>query len=372
MSEPNRFEDDIYSKPFSLKVWAGMLRFFKQYKRPLLWLAIVMVFCAVFDVAIPLYQKYIIDSFIVPRTTQGLIPVIIIGLVFIGISGTVLTIIVTRIALYIEMSFARDIRKALFDHLQKLSISYYNTTPVGYMIARVMSDTNRIGELIAWGLLNIAWGAAYIIFAIISMLMLDPRMGAILVAMIPFMALVTMWFQSRILKYNRVVRRTNSRITGSFNEGINGARTSKTLVIEDINSREFGNLAGEMYSSSVRAASLSAVFQPCIMMFGAISVALILTFGGGYTLEGTMPLGTLSALISYAIGIFEPIRHVTRTFADIVATQANIERVEGLLETEPMITDAPEVVKTYGDSFDPKPENWEPIHGNIRFDDVTF
>ena len=367
----NRNEEDVYSKSFSLKVWAGMLPFFKPYRKQILQIAFLMLVCAVWDVLIPIYQKYIIDNFIVPRNVAGFLPIALLGVtgVVAGVVGTALFI---RIAMKVEVSFGCDLKRALFNHLQTLSLSYYNTTPVGYIIARVMSDSERIGTLVAWGLVDVLWGFSYIVLAIASMLVLDFKLGMVLVVVMPLMALATSWFQSHILDYNRVVRRTNSRITGAFNEGINGARTSKSLVIEDINSREFGSLTSEMHSASTRAAGLSAVFQPVILMFGSIAVAIILVRGSGYVFDQTMQLGTLSALISYALGIFEPIRQVTRIFNDAIATQANIERVHGLLDTKPLITDTAAVIEKYGDSFNPKRENWEVIRGDIRFENVSF
>ncbi|MCL2057041.1 MAG: ABC transporter ATP-binding protein/permease [Oscillospiraceae bacterium] len=364
-------EEQLYNKPFSWKVWAKMFPFFLPYKRKLGGIMILMLILAAVDMFIPLLQKYVIDTFIVPKTADGIIPVTVAaGAVF--IITTVFTIIFIRIAIQVEVLFARDLRKKLFDHLQTLSISYYNTTPVGYMIARVMSDTNRIGELVAWGLVDVMWGLAYVVFVIIAMMVLEWRLGIIIVVMIPVMALITTWFQQRILRYNREVRQLNSRITGSYNEGINGARTSKTLVIEEINSREFSLLSGKFYRSAVNATTLSSIYMPIMMFFGVIAVALILVNGSGMVVEGMLQFGTMSAMISYAIGIFEPIQHLTRTFANVVATQANIERVSSLLETKPLITESPEVIEKYGDSFDAKPENWEPLHGDIKFDDITF
>lgn len=365
------FEEEQYNKPFSWKVWTGMLPFFKPYRKQTAQIVVLMLVCAVVDVLIPIYQKYIIDVFIVPKTTAGIWPVAVVGVVGMLVQ-LVATIIFTRTAMRVEMGFSRDLKKALFDHLQTLSLSYYNTTPVGYMIARVMSDTSRIGGLVAWGLVDVMWGLAYVVFSIIAMLLLDWRLGLILVVMVPLMALITSWFQNRILKYNRLVRRTNSRITGAFNEGIMGARTSKTLVIEQINSREFAGVTGEMYGNSVRAATLAAIYMPVILMFGAIAVAIILVQGGSFVMRGTMLFGTLSAMVSYAIGIFDPIQQMARVFSEVIATQANIERVEGLLEREPEIVDSPAVIKRYGDSFHPKRENWEALTGDIIFDDVTF
>lgn len=367
----NYFEDEEYNKPFSLKVWLSMLPFFKPYVKEIILVASLMVYCALVDVAIALYQKYIIDRFIVPAQTDGLALTIIIG-VIVAATSTAAVMVFTRVAIRIEMKFARDLKKALFDHLQKLSLSFYNTTPVGYMIARVMSDSGRIGGLVAWGLVDVMWGLSYSAFVIIAMMFLNWRVGIVMLAMIPALFLITFWFQNRILRYNRRVRRVNSRITGAFNEGILGARTSKTLVIEDINSGEFSGLSGEMYGASVKAATLGAIYMPLIMFFGAIAVSTVLVRGGGFVLSGSMQYGTFTALVSYAIVIFDPIQQIARIFADVISTQANIERVQGLLDKKPEITDTADVIEKYGDTFEPKRENWEKIRGDIEFRDVTF
>ena len=366
-----QYDEERYDKPFSVRTWTSMLRFFRPFRRKMLAIVALMSLCSTIDVLLPIYQKYVIDNFIVPGTTAGISRVVLIGVLLMAVQ-LVATIAFTRIAIRVEMGFSRDLKKACFDHLQTLSLSYYNTTPVGYIIARVISDTDKIGLMIAWGLVDVMWGLSYVVFAVAAMLILDFRLGIWLAFIMPVMAVVTSWFQNRILAHNRVVRRTNSRITGSFNEGILGARTSKTLVIEDINVREFDALTGKMYGASVRAATLSAVYMPVMMMFGAFAVAVMLVRGSGYVMVGTMAFGTLSAMVTYAINIFEPIQQLARILADATATQANIERVQALLDRKPEIVDPPEVTAVYGDSFEPKRENWEPLIGDIRFDDVTF
>ncbi|MDR3330993.1 MAG: ABC transporter ATP-binding protein/permease [Synergistaceae bacterium] len=365
------YDDESYNKPFSLGVWRAMAPFFRPYRWLLAQIVVLMLLCSVIDVCIPLYQKYVIDNFIFPRTTEGIAPIVALGAAFMA-AQLAATVIFTRLAIRVEMGFSKDLKKACFDHLQTLSLSFYNTTPVGYMIARVMSDTDRIGLLVAWGLVDVMWGLSYVVLAVASMLVLDIRLGMWVAVMIPVMAIVTKRFQNRILVHNRKVRRTNSMITGSFNEGILGARTSKTLVIEDINVREFGELSAQMYRSQVRSATLNAIYFPVMLMFGAAAVSIILVQGGGLALSGAMAFGTLSAMVSYAINIFEPIHHLARILSDATSTQANIERVDALLKRAPEITDAPEVVERYGDSFNPKHENWEPLRGDIRFDDVAF
>ncbi|MDR3321411.1 MAG: ABC transporter ATP-binding protein/permease [Synergistaceae bacterium] len=365
------YDEEIYDRPPGMKVWAEMLPFFMPFRGLLSRVCGFMLLCSAVDALIPIYQKYVIDSFIVPGRSRGMATLIALGAILM-VARVFGAMLFTRYAIRVEMGFARDLKKACFDHLQTLSLSYYNTTPVGYIISRVMSDTDRIGVMLSWGLVEILWGASYIVFSIVSMLALDIRLGLWLVVMAPPMALITSWFQKRILRCNRAVRRTNSRITGSFNEGILGARTSKTLVIEDININEFGSLVGEMYGAAVRAARWGAIYTPIMLMFGAFAVAIILVKGSASVMGGLMVFGTLSALVSYAISIFEPIQQMALIFGEITATQANIERVLALLARRPEITDSPEVIERYGDSFNPRRENWEPIKGDIRFDDVSF
>ncbi|MDR1483163.1 MAG: ABC transporter ATP-binding protein/permease [Synergistaceae bacterium] len=365
------YDEESYNKPFSLGAWFLIGRFFRPFTGMLIRIALLMIASSFIDVLIPLYQKYIIDRFIVPGASDGVSRAALLG-VAVMLAQFVSTVLFTRLAIRVEMGFSRDLKKACFDHLQKLSLSYYNTTPVGYMIARVMSDTDRIGLFVAWGLVDVMWGLSYVVFAVISMLILDARLGIWIAIMIPVMAVVTRIFQNRILTLNRKVRRTNAIMTGSFNEGILGARTSKTLVIEDENSREFDAIAGGMYRDTVRSATVSAIYSPVMMMFGAVAVALILVRGSSYSISGSLEFGALSALVSYSINIFEPIQHLSRIFSEITATQANIERVDSLLAQAPEITDSPQVVEIYGDSFNPKRQNWEPLIGDIRFDDVSF
>ena len=366
-----RTKNNIEHQPFSPKIWRGILPFFKPYRRRLAAIALLMLGCSAVDVLIPIYQKYMIDRFIVPRTAAGLLPFCALG-AGVALAGTVMTVLFARQAMYVEMAFSRDLKKKLFDHLQTLSLQFYNETPVGYLIARLMSDTERIGGIVAWGLVDVSWGLSYIVFAVASMLVLDWRLGLIMLAVLPPMALVAVWFQGRILRANRKVRQLNSELTSAYNEGILGAKTTKTLAIEEVIAAEFEGTSGRMRQASVRAAVLSAVFMPIVMMLGSVAIALILTRGSALVASGALALGTLSAMISYAVGIVEPIRHIARIMTDAVATQVNIERVQGLLQRGADIQDSPEVIKAYGDSFNPRLENWEPIRGDIEFRDVTF
>ena len=363
--------EEEYKKPLDLKIWAKMLPFFKPYSRYIFGIIALQLISAAIDVCFPLMQSYAVDHFIIPQSLSGVAPFSCCYLLMV-IAQTLIVIGFSRASMVVEMSTGRDLKRAAFVHLQTLSFSYYNTTPVGYILARVMSDTNKIAGMVAWGLVDVLWAFAYVVGVFISMMMLNFRLALIIMLIVPFIAVLTVIFQNKILHWNRKVRSINSRITGAYNEGITGARTSKTMVIEEKNYRDFQGLTDEMYNASVHTSMLNAIYIPLILFFSSMAVALVLARGGYLVMNDLIRFGTLSAFISYAIGIFEPIQQLARIAADLISVQANIERVTGLLEKTPDITDTPEVIEKYGDSFEGKRENWEPIKGDIEFEDVSF
>ena len=371
MGNPNRDDEVQSNKSFQFSIWKRLFPFAKPYKKLLLLIVITNILISIVDVSLPLFQRYAVDNFIEKGTLDGL-PVFIAAYLAVIILQVLSFVFYTLSAMKTEMRMGRDLKRACFVHLQTLSFSYYNTTPVGYILARVMSDTNKIAAITAWDLIDILWALSYVSFAFLSMAMLDLRLALMVMVIVPVIAVLTTYFQKRILFWNRKVRSINSRITGAFNEGIMGAKTSKTLVIEDKNTHEFSGLTEEMRNASVRAAGLNALYIPLVMLASSAATAIVLARGGNLVLEHGILIGTLSAFTTYAVSIFEPIQQMARVLANIIAVQPNIERVMGLLDQKPNIVDAPEVIEKYGDSFHPKTENWEPIKGDIEFDDVSF
>lgn len=365
------YEEQEYHKPFRLKVWAKMLPFFKPYKK---YFAITLglnIFLAGVDVLTPLFQSYAIDHFIVPDTLDG-----IYTFAFVYISMIVMQTISVywsvHAATTIEMCVGKDLKWAQFEHLQTLSFSYYNTTPVGYIHARVMSDTLKIAGVAAWGLVDMFWAFLYVVSVFVIMFVLNARLAVILLVIVPCIAVITVVFQNKILHWNRRVRRINSQITSAYNEGITGVKTSKTMGIEGENEEAFFERTSDMYRSAGKAAKLNAVYIPTILLFGSAAAAFVLYRGGYMVQQDLIKLGTLSVFISYAVVIFEPIQQLARLLADLISCQANIERVMDLLEQTPDVTDRPDIIEKYGDNFHPKKENWEKIQGDIVFEDVSF
>lgn len=365
------YEEQEYNRPFSFRIWAKMVPFFKPYKKYFLITMGLNVFLAAVDILVPLFQSYAIDHFITLNTLEGIRSFTAVYVLMIA-AQTVSVYFSVHAATTIEMNLGRDLKQAQFEHLQTLSFSYYNTTPVGYIHARVMSDTLKIATMVAWGLVDMFWAFLYVVTVFGVMFFLNAGLALIIMLVVPGIALLTVYFQNKILRWNRKIRRINSQITSAYNEGITGVRTSKSMVIEEDNDREFYKKTTEMHQASSRAAKLNAVYIPMILFFGSVVSAIVLAKGGGLVREDLMQLGTLSVFISYAVVIFEPIQQLARLLSELISCQANIERVTDLLEQKPNVVDREDVIRRYGDAFMAKRENWERIRGDVVFEDVSF
>ena len=165
-----------------------------------------------------------------------------------------------------------DLRKKLFGHLQELSLTYYNRMPVGWIISRVTSDTDRVAELVTWGLLDVTWSTFNILTALFFMWQISWQLTLIVLVIVPIIIVVATLFQRKIIVQYREVRKVNSKITGAYNETITGVRVIKALDREEANLREFGNLTGEMYRAGYRAAWYSALFLPTVQLISSLAI----------------------------------------------------------------------------------------------------
>ena len=345
-----------------------MLPYLKKYRG----MMAVMVFCglvgSVVDIGTPLLQRYALNHFVALGTLDTLAPFILIYISVILFAG-VTNYFSTKNAVWMEVRLDKDLRNAAFEHLQTLSFSYFNQNSVGYIHARVMSDTSRIGSLFSWTIIDSVWQMAYLVGAVVVMLIVNARLALLVMAILPLLVLLFSLFQKQLVRVNREIREINSKITGNFNEGITGAKTVKTLVIEDRIEHDFKAETDNMLHRSVRAARLRGVFGVTMNFASSLALAIVL-WRGGYIAKSE--IGTFSMFMSYAQGMMEPIRWLVDAVSDFITTQVNIERLTKLLETKPDVNDSAAVIELYGDSFEPKRENWEPLRGDVEFKDVSF
>jgi ATP-binding cassette subfamily B protein len=253
-----------------------------------------------------------------------------------------------------------DLRKLLFNHLQDLSLSYYSQNSVGRLIARVTSDTGRVSDLLTWGIVDTTWALMNIITSVTFMAIINWRLALIVFAIIPVMVFIAVQFRKRILVEYRVSRRTNSKITGAYNENFQGVRVVKALLREDENTKEFQGLTTKMYKASYRAAWLSALFLPTVQIMAAIALGLIVGYGGTQINLGLMTIGGIQAFVSYLTFMMWPVQDLARVYAEMQHSVASAERIFKLADTPPDVHDRPEAIEA------------RTLMGEIEFDHVNF
>jgi ATP-binding cassette subfamily B protein len=359
MSDEFEFEEEEFTTQFNGRT---LLRILAQARPHWPWvvgfLACIATVSAL-DSYFTFLSKRIIDEGIVAGNKEALIQIATIyGSLILVSAVTVFGFIYGAGVLGERIRY--DLRKKLFNHLQELSFSYFDRTPVGWIMSRVTSDTDRIAELVTWGMLDVTWGAMNIVTALYFMMRINWRLALIVLALIPILVVVAAQFKKRILVEYRQVRKMNSKITGAYNENIQGVRVVKALCREEENLREFGELSGEMYNASYRAAWLSALFLPVVQLISAVAVGAVVWYGGLQAQAGSLTVGGIQAFVSYIVFMLWPIQEMARVYAEMQQAIASAERVFSLVDAVPDVTDQPGAV-------DPGT-----VRGDIEFDGVDF
>jgi len=365
-------EHDFNTDSLDTNLWKRIFGLIGQQKKHLIVLFSMMLLIASADLGFPLLNKWAIDTYILgSASTSNLwgFSLIYFGLI---IAQAISVYYFIKIAGRIEMDFAYEVRKKAFNKLQELSFTYYDKTPLGWIMARMTSDVGRLAEIVSWSLIDLFWGSALVVGLAVVMLIMNWKLALLVLVTLPVLAFMSVKFQRKILEMYRQTRKINSKITGAFSEGITGAKTTKTLVLEDHQTSEFKELTHSMRSESIKAAVLSAMFMPLVMGLGAISSSLLLWRGGQAVLLGTLEFGTLVLFTQYAGQFFEPLRQMARLLAEFQMAQASAERVLSLMDAPIDMVDDPEVIQRYGSILQPNKEQYEPIVGDVEFEDVSF
>lgn len=343
------------------KIWREMFQYFSVYKKDFIILCAFMVGLAGLDISFPLLTQYAIDTYVVPRDLSGLRGIGIAYALLALLLGVVVLLFI-RYAGKIEMGLLYKMRKDSFEKLQRLSFSYYDKNAVGWMISRVTSDTQKISETVAWGVVDLVWGLTMMFGISIVMLLMNWKLALITLITIPLLAAISVFFEKKMLLSYRSVRKNNSKITGLFNDGIAGAKTTKTLVREELNIEEFKEATHEMKKVSVRAATLSAGYLPLTLFISAIGTVLTLNYGSIFLMNDIISYGTLVLFITYARQFFDPVLELARIYAEMIGAQAAAERVMGLLHE-------PEEIQ---DNIRENMTTEATITGSVKFENVGF
>jgi ATP-binding cassette, subfamily B, bacterial len=331
-------EEDTFQDRLNWRLWRQVLAHARPYRRNMAGLGVAAVLIAVCDASFALVTRWAVDDVMERGAGFSVWPYV--G-AYLGLAAVLATGVWTFIVLAGSLShhMSHDVRLATFTRLQELEMAYFDHRPTGWLISRLTSDCDKLSRIIAWSFLDLVWASSLILAISVILLSMNLKLGLIVLGVVPPLALISAWFQKRLLLSSRQTRKYNSFITAAFSEGIQGLKTSKTFVREDANLAEFSELSREMYRYSVLNAVQSAVYLPLVLTIGSVAAGAVLWIGGGEYLAGMLTLGTLVAFIFYAGQFFEPINQLAAILVQLQGAQAAGERVLGLLATEPAIRD---------------------------------
>ena len=336
------FDEVRSSASMQISLWRRLFTFTLPYKAELWVMVVAGSVTALMEMAYPLITKWLIDDVDANGQEADLFfwAMVYLGTcLFMAVSIGSFIWMTSKIRVYASY----DIREAAFANLQNLSFSFFDYRPVGWLMARMTSDCERLTNILAWGLLDLIWGITVMLGMTVAMLVMNWKLALLVLAIVPFLTWVSIKFQRTILGSARAVRRTNSRITGTYTQGVMGVLTSKTFSKEAPNASEFRHLTGDMYIASVRNLTLSAIYIPIILIMSSVAVGLTLAVGGSDMLVGIIEAGTLVAFMMFARHFFDPVEVMGYWFAEMQMAQASAERVLSLIDAEPEIKDSDSV-----------------------------
>ncbi len=359
MSDYDDYEEEEFEGSVSRQTFWRIIGLAKPQWKWMVGFLVTISMVSLLDSVFTFISKQIIDEAILVNDTARLYELVTIyGALIVVQAGMVFGFIFMagRIGEFVQY----DLRQKMFQKLQSLTLSYYDKTPVGWLMSRVTSDSQRIGELVSWGVLDTVWGITNIGSALIFMFFINWRLSLWVMLIVPVLLIVAAQFKRYILKEYRAVRRLNSKITGAYNENIDGVRVTKALVREERNLQEFQGLTTDMYRAGFRAAWLSALFLPIVQLISAVAIGGVVLYTGSRTTVGGMTIGSVQAFVSYITFMLWPIQEMARVYAEMQRAVASAERVFSLLDSEPEIVDAADAIDV------------ETVQGEIRFENVQF
>ncbi len=338
------FDEQTLASRMQTHLWRRLFSYTLPHKRDLAALAGFSFLTAIAEVTFPLITKWVVDDI---QANGGDADLVLWALLYLVCTAVLAVSVAGFVAIAgkIRAFLSHDIREEAFGNLQRLSFSFYDHRPVGWLMARMTSDCERLSNILAWGFMDFIWGATTMVGIAGAMVVMQWDLALVVLAILPVLYWVSVKFRRSILTSARQVRRANSRITGSYNEAIMGVLTSKAFVRERENLGEFQGLTGTMYRASVTNMTLSAIYLPIVTTLASLSMGLVLLVGGMDVYVAPLMVGTLVAFLAYARHFFEPVETMGYWFAEMQMAQASAERVLSLIDAEATIRDSDDVLE---------------------------
>jgi len=356
-------QEEVLGKAYDSRLMRRLLVYLVPYRRIVAAALGLILLESLAEIAFPWLTRIAIDDYIGPGDTNGLL---MIAAVYFGI--LVLKLGIGFIETFLLQSTGQrimfDIRREIFGHLQTLSTRFYDKNPVGRLLTRVTTDVDALNEMFSAGLVSVFGDVLILIGISVALLAMDWRLGLIVLAIVPFIGLATAVFRNRARDGYRRVRIAIARINSFLQEHITGMSVVQLYNREKRSADKFADVNREHLRANLDSIMAYAVFYPIVELLTASSLALIIWYGGGQVLAGTLTLGTLVAFFQYSLRFFRPIADLSEKYNILQSAMASSERIFRLLDTRPEIVSSPVPVVPSGDR--------SPGEGRIEFRNVWF
>lgn len=390
------FEEDAVAEKLKTGVWLRIISYAFRYWYLLIGLFLTIIITSLYDSAlVPLMNKAAIKALQVNAANLGgnIMDLEIVVSFFFNITFTInfveygvillLAMLVRSFSIfftffvtnYLDMKIVLALRRDSFKRVQELSFSYFDKTSSGWLIARMQNDTSKISDVLSWGIIRFVWIASDLIITLVTMFSISWELSLVILATSPLVMIISPYFEKLLLRLNRKARSAYSGFVGWLAECIAGSKTIKTLGIEKTTYEEAEVIIEDIRGKYYKAAKAQAFFQPSISVIAALASAIIIFVGYRFlpeSIDGVLDVSILVLFIGFVSSIYNPIQEFAEIFGDVMATQANVEKVLSLIETKPQIVDSEEVIAKYGSIFAPKKDAYEPMHGEVEFKDINF
>lgn len=388
------FVEEKLPERVNMSVWVQILPYLKKYWFSLIFIIATIAFTAFYDSSfIPLLNRAAFSYLQTAPLPGGNIATMNFAVNFFGFQFSLYffqyialllgAMIIRAGAILVNHYFTNrlavkimiDIRRDAFIKLQELTFSYYDKTSSGWLIARVQNDTSKISHILSWGLIRTIWVTSELLFTLITMFSMSWVLSLVILSTAPIIIFLAPFFEKRLLKFSRSARNAYSRYVAWLAECITGAKTIKSLAIEETTYEETASITEDIRKKRFRSQRMHALFQPAVNVIAVLTTAVIVIFGPLVAPKlqgGEIEVALLIIFIGFISSIYNPIQEFADIFGEIMETQASVEKVMSIINTTPAIMDHEEVVAKYGDFHNPKPENYEPMRGKITFENVSF
>ncbi|EFW39403.1 ABC transporter ATP-binding protein [Treponema phagedenis] len=353
------------------ELWAGALAELKFYKKNFIAVLASGAALGVLNIISPLITRYVIDSMVKEKNMALFYPLVFSTFAYVTITAVIVFVYI-RLAGNLEIKLCYNLRKKLFLKLQTLSLSFYDKNAVGWLMARMTSDINKLAGILAWGLTDLVWGIFMMISVVVVMFSLHAKLALLSLMSIPVVAVISFYLRNKILRSERKVRSINSQLTAAYNEDIQGAMTTKVLVREEYNAKEFLEKTETMRTASMRAIRLSGLLMPIVQIIECVGMVIVIVYGGSSVITSALSFGTLVAFLSFVTMFNEPFVGLAYLYGALISAQAATERVFGLLAEQSDIKDNPAIIEKYGTVLEPTNAPLPKIIGNVKFEAVSF